>query len=97
MAIGAYWAVDVAFLAIVVLWRAPVEHALAMWWRRRGGQGEEWTGRTTWALAAGRLIRQVTFLAGKKGQDLWESKWPQDRPTETLGSESRRLGTDESE
>ena len=97
VAFSANWVACVFVLALFVLVRASVEHFLGRRWRPRDGQTEEWTGRTTWALAAGRMVSQVTFLAGKRGQDLWNSEWPQDCPTETMGCEHCGLGADQLE
>ena len=91
---GIYWITYVCVLALVVLLRALWDQARGWNWRRKGVRGDRWTGRTTWSLAAGRMVRQVTLLPGKTGQDLWETVWPQHSSTETLPSERPTLDTD---
>ena len=94
---GVNWARWVLVLALVVLGKALWDQARWWKWRLTGGRGDKWTGRTTWALAAARMVRQVTLLPNKNGQDLWNSVWPQDCRKQTTEREHRSPDADQLE
>ena len=81
--IASSWATFFVLIGAVFLLRALREWARGCFWRcQQGVEADSWTGRTTWALAAGRMTRGVTILADRAEQDLWDSTWPQDSPVE---------------
>lgn len=88
---GAFWIVCFIFLAFVVLSRELWERIRGWIWQLQGEKAARWMGRTTWALAAGRMVRQVTLLADRKNQDLWEAAWPQHDSTETQARDPSTL------